>query len=82
MFLEKDGQVSNLAYYLKPMSKNIDDALLKALLKEFIKDYKFPLTSVEKYSHYGTASFPVHPIRNKTKPSSEAGGSQLSTGQY
>ena len=80
VFLEKDGQISNLAYYLKPMSKNIDDAVLNALLKEFIKDYTFPLLSVGKYSHYGTASFPVHPIRKKSNPILDAGG-QLSTGQ-
>jgi len=80
VFLEKDGQISHLAYYLKPMSKNIDDALLNALLKEFIKNYKFPLLSKDKYSHYGTASFPVHPIRNKSNPVPDGGG-QLSTGQ-
>ena len=80
VFLEKDDQISNLAYYLKPMSKNIDDAVLNALFKEFIKDYTFPLLAKGKYSHYGTASFPVHPIRNKSNAIPDGGG-QLSTGQ-
>lgn len=80
VFLEKDGQISHLAYYLKPMSKNMDDLVLNALFKEFIKSYRFPLLAKGKYSHYGTASFPVHPIRNNTNPVPDGGG-QLSTGQ-
>ncbi len=78
VFMEPGGEISHLAYYLKPMSKNIDDAILKALFKEFIKDYRFPLLAKSTYSHYGTASFPVFPIRNTTAPT---GGGQLSTGQ-
>ncbi len=78
VFMEPSGQISHLAYYLKPMSKNIDDAVLKALFKEFIKDYRFPLLSKGTYSHYGTASFPVFSIKSNTAP---AGNGQLSTGQ-
>jgi len=78
VFMEPDGQISHLAYYLKPMSKNADDAELNALFKEFIKDYRFPLLSKSTYSHYGTASFPVFPVRNENTPSTSG---QLSTGQ-
>ena len=78
VFMEPSGEISHLAYYLKPMSKNIDAAELNAFFKEFIKDYRFPLLSKTTYSHYGTASFPVFPIRKKSEPS---GSGQLSTGQ-
>jgi len=78
VFLEPSGEISHLAYYLKPMSKNIDDAELSAFFKAFIKDYRFPLLSKGSYSHYGTASFPVYPIRSNNAPAT--GGGQLSTG--
>ena len=78
VFIEPSGEISHLAYYLKPTSKNVDAAELNAFFKEFIKDYRFPLLSKTTYSHYGTASFPVFPIRNSTAPS---GSGQLSTGQ-
>ncbi len=78
VFMEPNGEISHLGYYLKPMSKNIDTAELNAFFKEFIKDYRFPLLSKSTYSHYGTASFPVYPIRSSTPPS---GSGQLSTGQ-
>jgi len=80
VFLQKNGEISHLAYYLKPMSKNIDDLELRAFFKEFIKSYRFPLLAKSNYSHYGTASFPVHPIRNSTSGPSNDNG-QLSTGQ-
>lgn len=80
VFLEKNGKISHLAYYLKPMSKNIDQAELSAFFKTFIKDYRFPLLSKGNYSHYGTASFPVYPIRsNGATPPTDGG--QLSTGR-
>jgi len=78
VFMKPDGQISHLAYYLKPMSKNADDAEMNALFKEFIKDYRFPLLSKSNYSHYGTASFPVFPVRKESAPASSG---QLSTGQ-
>jgi len=80
VFLDSTGKITHLAYYLKPMSKNIENAELSAFFKTFIKNYRFPLLSKGNYSHYGTASFPVHPIRNKTSVNSDGGG-QLSTGQ-
>lgn len=81
VFFEANGEISHLAYYLKPMSINIDDSEINALFKEFIKTYRFPLLSKTNYSHYGTASFPVHPIRNNSTVSPNGEG-QLSTGQY
>ena len=79
VFMEKNGKISHLAYYLKPMSKNIENEVLNAFFKEFIKNYSFPLLSKGTYSHYGTASFPVFPIKSKATPTGAS--NQLSTGQ-
>jgi len=81
VFLKPNGEITHLAYYLKPMSKNIETLELSAFFKEFIKDYRFPLLAKGNYSHYGTASFPVHPIRNSKSVNSDGGG-QISSGQY
>ena len=59
VFWEKDGRISHLAYYLKPISRNIELEKLEQFFSEFIATYRFPLVADQKYSHYGTASFPV-----------------------
>lgn len=59
IFWEPNGTISHLAYYLKPVSKNLDTAELNAFFKSFINNYRFPLIHDKRYSHYGTASFPV-----------------------
>jgi len=59
IFWEPNGQISHFAYYLRPVSKNLDLEELNAFFNSFIKNYRFPLVYDKKYSHYGTASFPV-----------------------
>ncbi len=63
IFWEKDGTISNIAYYLKPQSRNIDTRYLTAFLTQFAREHRFSLVYDEKYSHYGTANFPVLPRR-------------------
>ena len=76
VFWEKDGTISHIAYHLKPQSKNIDTRFLTAFLAEFAKNYRFPLVHVDKYSHYGTANFPVYPKRIKSNTDSTSGSLQ------
>lgn len=61
VFWDENGVVSHIAYHLKPQSRNVDTRYLTAVLSEFTKTYRFPLVFESKYSHYGTASFPVFP---------------------
>lgn len=68
VFWEKDGSVSHIAYHLKPNSKNMQLEDLESFFENFINNYKFPLLTSAKFSHYGSASFPTLPRRlKKTK---------------
>lgn len=75
VFWGKDGSIQHIAYHLKPRSRNVDTRFLTAFLAEFAKSYRFPLVFSEKYSHYGTANFPVFPKRNVV-PAGGGGGIQ------
>ncbi len=59
VFWNEEGGVDHIAYYLKPKSKNIDKEELTIFFTSFMEDYKFPLVTEEKFSHYGSASFPI-----------------------
>ncbi len=59
VFWSEEGTIDHIAYYLKPKSRNIDKEELTAFLMSFIADYEFPLQPEEKFSHYGSASFPI-----------------------
>lgn len=65
VFWEPNGSINHIGYYLKPQSRNISTAELTAFFKSFSNNYQFPLIETRKYSHYGSASFPLHPIRLK-----------------
>ncbi|MCB0662704.1 MAG: hypothetical protein KDC24_08190 [Saprospiraceae bacterium] len=65
VFWESDGTIGHIGYYLKPQSRNINTAELTAFFKSFTNHYQFPLIEKRKYAHYGSASFPVNPIRNR-----------------
>ena len=70
VFWSEDGTVKHIAYHLKQNSRNIDTAEFTAFLISFMGKYKFPLINEEKYSHYGSASFPTQPRKLNTDPSS------------
>jgi len=63
VFWEKDGTIKHVAYYLKPISRNVDTAELSAFFSSFMNNYTFPLVIDKSYSHYGSASFPLFPVR-------------------
>ena len=60
-FYAPDGTIEHFAYYLKPTSRNIPEAELKAFLSSFMKYYKLPLTSKSRFAHYGQVAFPILP---------------------
>ena len=66
VFWNTDGTIKHIAYHLKQNSRNIDTAEFTAFLVSFINHYTFPLTSANKYSHYGSASFPTYPRKLNT----------------
>lgn len=59
VFWATDGQIDHIAYYLKPRSRNMNVDELSVFFISFMKRYKFPLITKEKYSNYGSASFPT-----------------------
>lgn len=66
VFWNVDGSIKHIAYHLKQNSRNIDTTEFSAFLSSFINHYKFPLVSDQKYSHYGSATFPTHPRKLTT----------------
>lgn len=59
VFFEKDGTISRIGFHLKPTSRNVDTLELTAFLSEFIAQYKFPFTSLNKFANYTSVSFPA-----------------------
>ena len=58
-FFNEDGSVQHIGFHLKPNSRNVDTVEFSTFLKNFSKQYKFPLRSDTQYAHYSTFSFPV-----------------------
>ncbi len=60
VFYNESGSIDHIAYYLKPHSKNVADIdELTAFFGSFATQYQFPLNKDEKFSNYGSASFPT-----------------------
>ena len=59
LFFAADGTIQHIGFHLKPNSKNIDTKEVNKFLKNFSKQYKFPINSASPFSHYSTFSFPV-----------------------
>lgn len=60
VFWNSDGSIKYLAYYLKPESKNMKTADMNAFFNGFIRQYKLPIKTNLKFTHYGFAAFPVY----------------------
>lgn len=67
VFWNKSGEIDYLVYYPKPNSKNMDFDVFTKFLNEFISIYQLDIKSDSHFSHYGSASFPIHGIRNTDK---------------
>lgn len=61
VFYNADGTIGNIAYYLKPNSRNIGEKEVKGFLTSFMNQYKFDLSDKVPFSHYGSVSFPLLP---------------------
>lgn len=59
VFWNRDGSIRHIAYFLKGNSRNMEESEFAAFLSSFMNRYRFPLTFTSKFSHYGSASFPV-----------------------
>ncbi|MFK7934795.1 MAG: hypothetical protein AB8G22_14895 [Saprospiraceae bacterium] len=59
VFWDKNGEIKHLAYHLRPNSRSIETEELSNFLQSFINQYRFPLTTTKKFSHYSTAYFPM-----------------------
>lgn len=67
VFWNKSGKIDYLVYYPKPNSKNLDFDAFTKFLNDFIVLYKLDIKSDSHFSHYGSASFPIHGKRNSDK---------------
>ncbi len=60
LFWESDGSIKKVVYYPKPNSKNMDFSQVTNVLEKFAANYNLPINHSGCFSHYGSASFPVH----------------------
>ena len=60
LFWEADGSIKKVVYYPKPNSKNMDFTQVTKVLENFASNYNLPINHTGCFSHYGSASFPVH----------------------
>jgi hypothetical protein len=59
VFWNEDGTIAHLGYFLRPNSRNVKAEELTAFFTGFIAQYKFPVTSGRKFTHYTKATFPT-----------------------
>jgi len=59
VFWSNDGKIDHIVFYPKPNSKNLDYDAVKVMLKKFVDTYQSPIKYSTKFSHYGSAAFPV-----------------------
>ena len=59
LFWDQDGTIDHLSFFLKPDSRNVDYAELSAFFSSFMNHYKLPLQAQVKFTHNGSAQFPV-----------------------
>ena len=63
VFWNEDGTVAYFVYHPKPNSRNIDTDELSEFFKSFAPQFKSEVVSNTKFSHYGSAAFPIFPQR-------------------
>lgn len=61
VFWNADGSIKNIAYHLRPNSKQIEAEKFNYLLEKFAQQYTFPTASSngKGFSHYSTGAFPT-----------------------
>lgn len=59
VFWAADGSIEHLGFLLRPDSRFVDQNELKAFFAGFIEQYRLPIQSNRKFSHYTGAAFPT-----------------------
>lgn len=59
VFWAPDGAIDELGFLLRPDSRFVDKAELKALFAGFIQQYRLPVQSGRGFNHYTGATFPT-----------------------
>jgi hypothetical protein len=59
VFWSKDGMIDHIVYYPKPNAKNLNYSNLIPILESFTTQYQLPVQFNGKFSHYGSANFPI-----------------------
>jgi hypothetical protein len=59
VFWGPNGSIDNLGFLLRPDSRFVETAELRALLAGFIKEYRLPVQSGRNFNHYTGATFPT-----------------------
>jgi hypothetical protein len=59
VFWSKDGMIDHIVFYPKPNAKNLNYNNLIPILESFTAQYQLPIKFSSKYSHYGSANFPI-----------------------
>ena len=59
VFWDNNGKIDNIAFYLKPNSRNVKTEEMTAFLTDFVNNYRLPAQHDERFSHYSGAAFPT-----------------------
>jgi len=67
VFWDDNGKINNIAFYLKPNSRNIKLEEMTAFLTDFVNNYHLPAQYDESFSHYSGAAFPTLNWKKKSQ---------------
>lgn len=66
VFWDADGTIKHIGYILRSDSRVLEkEAEFGAFLSSFTRQYRFPVQSQQKYSHYSIATFPTFSERSE-----------------
>lgn len=64
VFWDEEGNIDHIGYVFRTNSRNIRPEEFGAFLSSFSRQYVFPVTSKQKFSHYTIATFPTYSQKN------------------
>ena len=67
VFWDNNGKIDNIAFYLKPNSRNVKTEEMTAFLTDFVNNYRLPAQHDERFSHYSGAAFPTLNWKKKSR---------------
>ncbi len=67
VFWDDNGKINNIAFYLKPNSRNVKTEEMTAFLTDFVNNYHLPSQYDESFSHYSGAAFPTLNWKKKSR---------------